>query len=65
MYPSQGTQYGISYVIAKNPHDAYQKVRKELDKNDIGLSHDRELSAIELLAENSFNPDCKTILYAY
>lgn len=47
------------YVIANNPTNAYNTVRKFLDKNNLFFRVDRELKSIELVAENSLYPDCK------
>jgi hypothetical protein len=55
--------YGIAFVIAENPNEAYEKVRKSLDNRDIGFDKDRELSSIELIAEQTLYPDCGYILY--
>ena len=49
---STGTKYGISYVVANDSEEAYRKVRKFLDKEDMGFSKERELDKIELLAED-------------
>ncbi len=51
-YNSSGIAFGISYAIAENSEEAYQKVRKFLDDNDIGFTNERELDKIELLADN-------------
>ena len=59
-----GTSYGISYVLAENPTEAYDTVRAYLDKHELGFSKDRELESIELIAENSDYPDCGTRVYA-
>lgn len=55
--------WGISYVIAPNPTDAYEMVRQYLVDNKIGFDHDRELSSIELLADDEEYPDCNIRLY--
>ena len=36
-YSSTGVAYGSSYVIAETSDEAYKKVRKFLDENDLGL----------------------------
>ena len=36
-YNSTGVAYGSSYVIAETSDEAYKKVRKFLDENDLGL----------------------------
>lgn len=46
-----GVAYGVSYVIAENPDEAYKKVKEFLDKADLGFSKDRELDKIELIAD--------------
>lgn len=60
---SGGVAYGISYVVAKHPTEAYDKVRIFLRSNDIGFSGDRELDKIELIAEGKRYTDTGTILY--
>jgi len=47
-----GVNYQSSYVIAENPDEAYQKVRRWLDKKDYGFYKDRELASVELLADD-------------
>jgi len=49
---STGAAYGVSYVIADNCDEAYQKVRKFLDENDLGFTKDRELDRVELIADS-------------
>jgi len=62
-YSSTGVVYGVSYAIAENPDQAYQKVKKFLDEKDLGFSKDRALDKIELIAENYQYTDCGCILY--
>lgn len=62
-WSSTGTIYGVSYVVAKDPTEAYDKVRVFLNKGDIGYSKDRELHTVELLAEETQYPDSKHILF--
>lgn len=62
-YNSTGVAYGISYVIAFNPDEAYQKVKKSLDDNDIGFDRERQLDKIELIAENYRYTTTGTFLY--
>lgn len=57
------TAYGVSYVVAKNPDDAYNAVEQRLRAQDIGFRSDRSLKTIELLAEDVMYPDCGMILY--
>jgi hypothetical protein len=60
---STGISYGISYVIAENSNEAYKKVRNFLDKEDLGFSHERELDTVELLAEDYYCTDVRTLLF--
>lgn len=55
--------YGISYVVARSCDDAYDKVKKYLDENNIGYSRDRELDKIELIAEEGKYTQTGTMLY--
>ena len=47
-----GVSYGMSYVVAKNTEEAYQKLKKFVEENDLGYSSQRELDKVELLAED-------------
>ncbi len=58
-----GLQLKVSYVVARNSDEAYQKVRTWLDQNSYGLSQDRVLEAIELLAEDYQYTDVRTRLF--
>ena len=58
-----GNRYKTSYVIAKDPEEAYQKVKEFLDENDLCFTNDRELSTISLLAEATDYPRCEQILF--
>ena len=49
---STGIKYGISYVVAKDLNDAYEKVYTFLYKKDIGFSRERALDKIELIADS-------------
>jgi hypothetical protein len=60
---STGTAFGTGYVVATGTDDAYKKVRKFLDDNNIGFSKDRELDKIELLAECDRYTDTGCMLY--
>jgi len=55
--------YGIAYVVADNPNEAYQILRTSLNKRDLGFSHEREMESIELIAEQADYPECGTALY--
>ena len=62
-YSSTETIYGDCYVVANDPTTAYAIVLAQLEKEDIGFDHDRELHKIELLAEDTKYPNCKIRLY--
>ncbi|MDY6957638.1 MAG: hypothetical protein SVK08_00640 [Halobacteriota archaeon] len=57
------TAYGLSYVIADNPNEAYKIVRSYLDKRDLGFVRERALESIEFLAETGDYPECLTQLF--
>lgn len=57
-----GKAYGVSYVVAENTVQAYSKVRKFLDKENIGFSSDRELRMVELIADEVKYSDVKHLL---
>lgn len=46
-----GPIYGVSYVVAKDPSEAYEKVKVFLDSNDLGFDKDRQLKTITLMAD--------------
>lgn len=58
-----GITYGVAYVVADNPDEAYRKLRESLEGRNIGFARDRELSTVELLAEAVPYPDCGIRLY--
>ena len=62
-YSSTGVIEGISYVVATNAEEAYQKVKKRLDEKDYGFSKDRELDKVELLASTYEFKGTRTLLY--
>ena len=62
-YSSTGVAYGVSYVVAKDPTEAYTKVRSFLDKEDLGFSGERALDKIELIADAYRYADVKCMLY--
>lgn len=62
-YSSTGVIEGISYVVATNAEEAYQKVKKRLDEKDYGFSKDRELDKVELLAGTYEFTGTGTLLY--
>lgn len=60
---STGVSHHLSYVVAKDPTEAYLKVRRWLDEKDYGFLHDRELDSIELLAEDDEHTEVRTRLF--
>lgn len=62
-WSTSGVVEGISYVVAENAEAAYQKVKKRLDEKDIGLSRQRELDRIELIASTYEHTATRTLLY--
>ncbi len=62
-YSSTGTAYGVSYVVAGNSDEAYQKVRKFLDDKNLGFTKDRELEKVELIADSYQYTDVGFILH--
>lgn len=62
-YSATGVIHGISYVVATNAEEAYQKVKRYLDKKDYGFRMERELDKIELLASTYEYNDTKTLLF--
>lgn len=62
-YAVTGCVWGISYAVASNPEEAYQKVLKFLKEHDIGFEKDRVLYKIELVADTSAGVESATMLY--
>ena len=62
-YSSTGVAYGSSYVIAENSDEAYKKVRKFLDENDLGFTKYRELDKVELIADSYRYTDVGCLLH--
>lgn len=62
-YATTGVIEGISYVVATDAEEAYQKVKKRLDKKDYGFSRDRELDKVELIASTYEYTNTRTLLY--
>lgn len=62
-YNSTGVAYGSSYVIAENSDEAYKKVRKFLDENELGFYKDRELDKVELIADSYRYTDTGCLLH--
>jgi len=51
-----GNDHSESYVIARDPTDALNKVQSYLNERDIGFKNEREMDSIELLAEEGGYP---------
>ena len=58
-----GVAYSSSYVIAENSDEAYKKVRKFLDENDLGFTKYRELDKVELIADSYRYTDVGCLLH--
>jgi hypothetical protein len=58
-----GICYGMPYVVATNPTEAYKMVREYLDRRDLGFSSEREMDSITLLAEEGDYPNCRFQLF--
>ncbi len=58
-----GTAYGVSYVVAGNSDEAYQKVRSWLDDHDYGFRHERAMDSVDLLADTDHYNDTGTMLF--
>ena len=63
IFNSTGIAYGVSYVVADNSDEAYQKVKKFLDDNDIGFAKERELDKVELIADSYRYTGVENLLY--
>ena len=55
--------YSELYVVAEDSHKAYEAVRRFLDDEEIGFSHDRILKNVELIAEDGRYPEARTLLF--
>lgn len=62
-YSTTGLVEGISYVVADNSDEAYQKVKRRLDAKDYGFKHERELDKVELIADTYEYSGVRTLLY--
>lgn len=58
-----GTIYGIAYVVASDPAQAYAQVRESLKQEKVGYDRDREMDRVELIAESANHPHCQVRLY--
>lgn len=57
-----GPGFGVAYVVAEDPTSAYNKLRADLDKRDLGFGSEREMESITLLAQVAEYPST-AILY--
>jgi len=55
--------YGTAYVVADDPSAAYRALLTDLNRRALGLSQDKELDRVELLAEVADYPRCGTALF--
>lgn len=55
--------YGVSYVVAGDAGEAYDRVLNEMNDRDLGFAKERALDKVELIAEAGQYPTCGTILY--
>lgn len=51
------------YVLADDPTDAYNKVRKFLDDEDIGFRRARALNSIEVIADTETDQDSHPMMH--
>jgi hypothetical protein len=57
------TNYGNPFVVADNPTEALGKVQEYLEEKDFGLTREREMDKVELLAEEGDYPECGIQLF--
>lgn len=55
--------YGISYVIADDPTQAYDKLKSYLDEHNLGFESERCLEKIELMADEEKYNDTGHMLF--
>ena len=55
--------HGIAFVVAPDATTAYKRVRDDLDERDLGMTQDREMESIDLVAEDAEYPGCIRRLY--
>lgn len=60
---SSDTVWGIAYVVAAGPTEAYEMVRQYLVDEGIGFGHEQELQTVELMADEAEYPNCGYRLY--
>ncbi|GEM_PF-2642415 len=47
-----GVNLGYSYVLADDPSEAYNKLKKFIEDRNLGFEHEREMEKIELPADS-------------
>ena len=57
-----GMNHSYFYVVATDTSTAYMLVRDFLDKENLGFNQERSMKSIELIAETSMYPECRTML---
>ena len=57
-----GSPWHEPMVVAKDPTEAYEKIRTRLDEEDYGLSAHRELVSVTLLAEERHYTEAPSVL---
>ena len=51
--------WGIAYILAEDPTEAYEKLKSRLKEADAGYPDDRELDKVTLIAEDGLYPKCR------
>ena len=54
-----GAPWGIAYVLADNPTEAYDKLKARLVREVVGFNHERVLDKVMLIAEEGIYPECR------
>lgn len=62
-FSATGPTYGAGYVMAADPKEAYEIMRKSVDKWGVGFSWERGLKSVELVADTEQYGECKTIFH--
>lgn len=63
LHSSFDRDYGTTYVLAKDPSDAYNKVKQFLDEMDYGYEKDRVLHTIEFLADTDIDSPSRHLMF--
>lgn len=53
----------VSYVVAEDSAQAYQKVRKYMDDKNLCFRNEREMQSIDLIADTQEYPECGISLF--